>query len=111
MSDNKNFLDKMFDGMEAVVGGIERSKELSGDSDTRDVEDLNKKYIEVPVNPRLVFVMTTELHMSEGHAKSFLCGSFAEAVEVVSRKTEIPEGRHLTCGTCIRILYSRYLNS
>jgi len=118
-----NFLDKMFDGLETVVGGIEKSKELSGDNDVidakfkdiKDVEDLNDKdVIDIPESSpkkaRMLFVTTTETHILEGVSRSFICGSFAEPIEIISRKTEMNDGPTLCCGTCFRILYSRYMN-
>lgn len=115
--EDKSFLDKMFDGADMIIGGLEKSKELSEPypeesvnkkEDIIDAEFTSSKSI---AKPKLIWGFTKEYHLFEGFSAFSLCGMSFEPKEITDRKTEMDGSRIICCGTCLRILHSKYINA
>jgi hypothetical protein len=122
--DNKSFLDKMFDGADMIIGGLEKSKELSDPYPEEKIDRNEDKIIDAeftshkssspsssPSKPKLIWGFTKEYHIFEGFTQSSICGSFFEPEDITDRKTEMDGSRIICCGICLRILHSKYVNA
>ena len=100
----------MFDGMEAVVGGLEKSKELADplpDDDHEKIIDAEFK----SHKPQLIWGSDKEshsFHLFEDFKTTALCSRFFDANQLGTRKTELDDGYFKVCGGCLRVLHSRY---
>ena len=107
---DKNFLDKMFDGAEAIVGGLEKSKELSEPYP----EEKQSRIIDVEESKtvsKLIWGVDREVsthHLFSDFTTTALCGRHFDASQLSNRKTELDDGNFECCGGCLRILQSRY---
>jgi hypothetical protein len=103
-----DFLDKMFSGAEAIVGGLEKSKELAEPYPNEDkVIDAEYKH----TNAKLVWGVDKEVstwHLFSDFTTTGLCGRYFDANQLTNRKTELEDGNYKCCGGCLRILQSRY---
>lgn len=118
----KNFVDKMFDMAEEVVGGMEKSKEFAegpaSKDDAIDAEFTETKkdihiYTKESKQPKLLFgVVSNTYHLFEGFAQSGICGQFFEKSDITDRRTEAPgekvDSRANFCCSCVRIIHARY---
>jgi len=109
MTKGSGFLDKMFDGAEAIVGGLEKSKELSDpypDDEDEKIIDVEFKH----TNAKLVWGVAeaSSHHLFSDFTTTALCGRFFDASQLTNRKTELGDGNFKCCGGCLRILQSRY---
>ena len=119
---DKSFLDKMFDGADMIIGGLEKSKELSDPYPEEKIDDTYTRHSGKDIidaefthksttKPKLVWGFTKEYHLFEGFAQSSICGSFFEPNDITDRKTEMDNSRIICCGICLRILHSKYVNA
>lgn len=106
-----SFLDKMFDGAEAIVGGLEKSKELS---DPYPDDEKQSRIIDVEEDKpasKLLWGVDKEVsthHLFSDFTTTALCGRHFDAGQLINRKTELDDGNFKCCGGCLRILQSRY---
>lgn len=110
---NKNFLDNMFDGVEAIVGGLEKSKELADPLPPDDEDEINEKRVIDVKSPRQKLIWGVDREVSAHHifvdfTTTALCGRFFDAHQLTNRKTELDDGNFKCCGGCLRILQARY---
>lgn len=113
-------LDKMFDGMEAVVGGLERSKALSDPLPNEDIEDAEytdyrnpERSDNIEEKKDLLWGLDKEalaFHIFEGFGKTSLCNRHFDASQLSSRRTEMEDGFYKCCGGCLRSLHNKYKN-
>ena len=106
-----SFLDKMFDGAEAIVGGLEKSKELA---EPYPDDDKESKIIDVESRDsrtKIIWGVDKEVsthHLFSDFNTTALCGRHFDSSQLVSRKTGLDDGNFKCCGGCLRILQSRY---
>ena len=121
---DKSFLDKMFDGADMIIGGLEKSKELSDpypeekinrNNDPEDKDIIDAEFTshigKATAKPKLIWGFVKEYHLFEGFSHSSVCGSSFELKEITDRKTEMDGSRIICCGICLRILHSKYVNA
>jgi hypothetical protein len=106
-----NFIDKLFGGMESIVGGLEKSKEMADPLPPEEDDEHDKIINAKSSNPKLIWGVDSEVsthHLFSDFTTSALCGRFFDASQLSNRKTEIGDGNFKCCGGCLRILQSRY---
>jgi len=116
MSNEKGFLDKLFDGAEAVVGTMEKGSEYvdTGDKEEKieDAEVVSYKPVKVIKQALIWGAIGTDHHLFEGMRSDSLCGREFELSDFKYRKTEMDsDGVVNCCGTCVRILHNKYKSS
>lgn len=106
-----SFLDKMFDGAEAIVGGLEKSKELAEPYPDEDKDDNVIDVESRDSRGKVVWGVDKEVsthHLFSDFTTTALCGRHFDASQLINRKTELDDGNFKCCGGCLRILQSRY---
>ena len=111
MGENKGsgFLDKMFDSAEAIVGGIEKSKELAEPYPEEKDEVIDAEFKHS--RSKLIWGVDKEVsthHLFSDFTTTAICGRHFDAHQLTNRKTELEDGNFKCCGGCLRILQSRY---
>jgi hypothetical protein len=114
----KNFLDKMFDGADAIIGGIEESKKLSDpypeEEKHEDNDSIDAEFSHTNKRADIIWGVDKENHnhhIFEGFKTTALCGRFFDAHQLGNRKTELDDGAFKCCGGCIRQLQAKYRNA
>ena len=107
-----NPLDQFFDGMESIVGGIEKSRDFA-EVPTKDEDAIDAEVVEHrAVKPKLIWGHADgAYHIFEGFALGSVCGSSFEIAEVTERKTEMDGIKIVACGSCLKILHAKYRNA
>lgn len=110
----KSPIDSFFDGMESIVGGIEKSKEIADPLPSED-NTIDAEFVEAKTTKLdLIWGCDKEFstyHIFEGFKTSSLCNRHFDPSQLGSRRTEMDDGNYKCCGGCLRSLHNKYRNS
>jgi hypothetical protein len=117
---DKNIIDNLFDGMEAIVGGLEKAKEVADplppaerdhpDKNVIDVEDAEFTHQKADKKDLLWGVdrEVSTFHVFEGFSRIAVCQRSFDETQVTNRRTEMDDGNYKCCGGCLRWLHNKY---